>query len=355
MRVVRSRGALSGFLLLLLGIWGALIPFVGPYFNYAYTPNSAWTWTAGRLWLEVLPGIATAVAGVLIMTTANRSVGIFAGWLASLSGAWFILGPILGRLWNGAEGAAGTPVGGTARQVWEQIGFFAGLGTAILFLGALALGRFTVTSLRDLRAADKLRPVEREREREPVEASAAPVAAAGPATTFRENRVEQERVVAEPVGARAGASEAGTHAAGTHAADVRATDTRAIDTRSTDTRAAETRSVDTPRPVDEGTRPVETVGSNAVRNDTVRNDTVRNDTVRNDTVRNDALGNDAVPGRGASSEGVRGENVTGEDVGGGGTRSGGLMGRMRERMQGDRTAGGAGATRNDALDDQQRS
>ena len=30
----RSRGAFSGFLLILLGLWGALIPFVGPYFHY---------------------------------------------------------------------------------------------------------------------------------------------------------------------------------------------------------------------------------------------------------------------------------------------------------------------------------
>ena len=29
----RSRGAASGFLLVLLGAWGALIPFVGPYFH----------------------------------------------------------------------------------------------------------------------------------------------------------------------------------------------------------------------------------------------------------------------------------------------------------------------------------
>ena len=29
MRMPRSRGAASGFLLVLLGIWGALIPFVG--------------------------------------------------------------------------------------------------------------------------------------------------------------------------------------------------------------------------------------------------------------------------------------------------------------------------------------
>ena len=39
----RSRGAFSGFLLILLGLWGALIPFVGPYFDFAYTPDKAWT------------------------------------------------------------------------------------------------------------------------------------------------------------------------------------------------------------------------------------------------------------------------------------------------------------------------
>ena len=39
---------LTGFALVLLGAWGALIPFVGPYFNYAYTPNGTWIWTASR-------------------------------------------------------------------------------------------------------------------------------------------------------------------------------------------------------------------------------------------------------------------------------------------------------------------
>jgi hypothetical protein len=102
MRVHRSRGALSGLLLMVLGLWGALIPFIGPYFSYAYTPNTAWTWTSGRLWLEVLPGAAAFVAGFLLMTTAHRAVGVFAGWLGSAAGAWFVLGPIFGRLWNGA-------------------------------------------------------------------------------------------------------------------------------------------------------------------------------------------------------------------------------------------------------------
>ena len=56
LQMPRSRGAASGFLLVLLGIWGALIPFVGPYFDFAFTPDREWTWTTARGWLEVLPG-----------------------------------------------------------------------------------------------------------------------------------------------------------------------------------------------------------------------------------------------------------------------------------------------------------
>ena len=36
----RSRGAMSGFLLIVLGVWGALIPFVGPFFDFAFTPEA---------------------------------------------------------------------------------------------------------------------------------------------------------------------------------------------------------------------------------------------------------------------------------------------------------------------------
>jgi len=155
MRVARSRGALSGLLVLLLGLWGALIPFVGPLFDFAFTPSTSWTWTSGRFWLEVLPGVAAVVGGLMLMVTANRAVGVFAGYLASAAGAWFVVGPVLGRLWGGPEGAAGSPVGSTARQVWEQISFFSGLGVVILFFAAQALGRFTVRSVRDVRASEK--------------------------------------------------------------------------------------------------------------------------------------------------------------------------------------------------------
>ena len=42
-RVPRSRGAASGLLLLLLGAWGFLIPLVGPYVDFGYSPTARFT------------------------------------------------------------------------------------------------------------------------------------------------------------------------------------------------------------------------------------------------------------------------------------------------------------------------
>lgn len=156
MRVPRTRGALSGLLLIALGAWGALIPFIGPYFNYAYTPDTAWSWTMGRFWLEVLPGAVTVLGGLILLSTANRANAALGGWLASAAGAWFIVGPFVSRLWAaGPEGDAGSPVGATNHQVLVQIGFFYGLGAVILFLAAHAAGRVTVRSVRDLELAER--------------------------------------------------------------------------------------------------------------------------------------------------------------------------------------------------------
>jgi hypothetical protein len=190
MRVNRSRGLLSGLLLMLLGAWGALIPFIGPYFHYAYTPDSAWAWTQGRRWMEVLPGAAAVLGGLLLATTANRAVGVFAGWLASAAGAWFVVGPVLARLWNGPEGSVGSPVGGTTRGVWEQIGFFTGLGAVILFLAAQALGRFTVRSVRDGHLVE-----ERTRTVEPATRTTTPVATSTPVATTRQTEFAGNRAV----------------------------------------------------------------------------------------------------------------------------------------------------------------
>jgi hypothetical protein len=160
LRVRRSRGALSGVLLVLLGLWGAVIPFIGPYFHYAYTPDKAWDYTSGRLWLEVLPGAAVLLGGIFVLASRHRLLGVLATWLAAAGGAWFTVGGLVAAHWTSLP-SAGTPVGGPARMVVEQIGFFTGLGVVIAFLAGLAMGRFTVVSARDAAAAEPVMPGER--------------------------------------------------------------------------------------------------------------------------------------------------------------------------------------------------
>lgn len=142
MRMRRSRGVASGFLLVLLGLWGGLIPFIGPYFNYAYTPDTAWTYTTGRLWLEILPGAAVFLAGILLIISAARHIALFGALLGAAAGAWFVLGTVLSPLWNHGLPLGGVPTGTTTTmRVLEQIGFFTGLGVVVLFIAAVALGR----------------------------------------------------------------------------------------------------------------------------------------------------------------------------------------------------------------------
>jgi hypothetical protein len=138
----RSRGAFSGFLLILLGLWGALIPLVGPYFNYAYTPDKAWTYNTGRLWLELLPGAAVFLGGVLLMVAKGRHTALFGALLAAAAGAWFALGTVLSPLWNHHIPMGGSPAGTSVyMRIMEQLGFFTALGVVIVFVAAAALGR----------------------------------------------------------------------------------------------------------------------------------------------------------------------------------------------------------------------
>lgn len=177
MRMRRSRGAASGFLLVLLGIWGALIPFVGPYFDFAFTPDQSWVWTSARGWLEVLPGAVTALGGLLLLASGNRATALFGGWLAVLAGAWFVVGRALaGPL---GIGDTGMPIAVTdAKRITLELAYFSGLGALIVFLGAVAVGRLSVRSVRDVEYVQ--RPVASAVSAEPeAVADAAPTEAVG--------------------------------------------------------------------------------------------------------------------------------------------------------------------------------
>jgi hypothetical protein len=75
-------------------------------------------------------------------------------WLGVLSGAWFTMSLVLHPLWAGTNWlTAGSPVGSTTMRVAEQAGFFTGLGLAIMFVAATALGRLSVIARRDVALA----------------------------------------------------------------------------------------------------------------------------------------------------------------------------------------------------------
>jgi hypothetical protein len=148
----RSRGAVSGLLLIILGVWGALIPFIGPYFHFAYTPDQVWAWSTARAWLEVFPGVTTAIGGFLLLVSGNRATAMFGAWLAVIAGAWFVVGRTLASVLR--LGDIGHPIAVTdAKRAVIEISYFSGLGALIVFLGGAVLARVSVRTARDLQYA----------------------------------------------------------------------------------------------------------------------------------------------------------------------------------------------------------
>jgi hypothetical protein len=209
LQIRRSRGAFSGFLLMLLGLWGALIPFIGPYFDFAYTPDKAWTYNTGRLWLELLPGAAVFLGGFFLMAARGRHTALFGALLAAAAGAWFTLGTVLSPLWNNHVAMGGSPAASTQyMRIMEQLGFFTALGVVIVFVAGAALGRIAsvASGIRPVDEVDEVPdttvPVERVPAGRTVPADTVPVerVPAGAAPLPARTRMEPvaTRTEAEP-------------------------------------------------------------------------------------------------------------------------------------------------------------
>ena len=160
MRIPRSRGAASGLLVVVLGLWGALVPFVGPAFDFAYNPDVGSAWSAARGWLEVLPGAVAVVGGFLLLTSRNRATAMLGGWLSVVAGAWFVIGRVMATTLT--IGEIGGPVAETdTKAAWLELTYFYGLGALIVFLGAMGLGRLSVRSVRDVGYAQRMATADR--------------------------------------------------------------------------------------------------------------------------------------------------------------------------------------------------
>jgi MFS family permease len=158
---------MSGLMVVLLGAWAGLIPFVGPYFDFGFAPDETWHYTSSRFWLSILPGAVAVLGGVMMILASRRHSGTLGGWLAVAAGAWLIVGPSLSLLWQD-EAGIGDPLGGTDRQAFEWVACFYGVGALIVALAAFATGRF----LSRPHVAEAAEPVAAERREEPTAAPA---------------------------------------------------------------------------------------------------------------------------------------------------------------------------------------
>jgi hypothetical protein len=186
----RTRGALIGLLLIILGVWGALIPFIGPNINWAYTTDPAWAWTAAKGWLEVFPGAVTAVGGLVLLVARSRVSAMFGGWLAVLAGAWFVVGRTFASTLQ--IGDVGQPAASTdLKRALLEVTYFTGLGALIVLLGGAALARVAVRHARDVVVTEPA----------PM---AAPVAGADPAMYDESRRTDQLAAQPDPRGRTGG-------------------------------------------------------------------------------------------------------------------------------------------------------
>jgi hypothetical protein len=136
LRSVTTR--IAGLIILIAGIWGGLIPFVGPYFHFALGPDQAWRWTSGRLYLDILPAAAAVLGGLLLLTAGPWLSGRFGALLALAGGIWFAVGPDVSRLWH-SGGAQGIAHGRGSVRVLEYLTYHSGIGVLITALAAYAL------------------------------------------------------------------------------------------------------------------------------------------------------------------------------------------------------------------------
>lgn len=142
---------------LVIGIWGGIVPFVGPTFGfYMGGKVAAWTWSESHFTLHVVPAIATVLGAGAMLLGRRPLVQGLGGLLAMLGGVWFVLGPSLHPLWAGSTASSGMAHGGMMHGAsamagsshmgaWQAVGYHYGTGAAIAVLSAVALGLLLAT------------------------------------------------------------------------------------------------------------------------------------------------------------------------------------------------------------------
>jgi hypothetical protein len=92
--------ALIGVVAIVVGAWGAVAGYIGPYFGFKPVATDTWDGNLPNGLLHLLPGAVAVAAGLLLlaMGPARRTIRGGAFMLPVLlllaSGAWFVIGPL---------------------------------------------------------------------------------------------------------------------------------------------------------------------------------------------------------------------------------------------------------------------
>jgi hypothetical protein len=134
--------AFTGLLAVLVGAWGAVAGYIGPYFGWHPVAQNAWTasWQNGLL--HLIPGAAAVAAGLMLMFMgpARRSVRgksfVVPAVMLLASGAWFVIGPVA---WPTFETGPAFLAAGPMRHLLDVAASSFAVGLVLVMLGGMAL------------------------------------------------------------------------------------------------------------------------------------------------------------------------------------------------------------------------
>lgn len=138
--VTSDRARRTGLIIIILGFVGALVPYVGPTFDFGMGDTPAWTWTQGRATLHLAPGIAAMVGGLMLMRGHAREGQRWGAILAAAGGTWFIIAPTLQPLWTAPSMGMGGMGDSALSGAVISLVYHYGTGVVIALLAAYALG-----------------------------------------------------------------------------------------------------------------------------------------------------------------------------------------------------------------------
>ena len=140
-----GRLAVAGVCALAVGVWGAIVPFVGPAIRFNADGTPSWFWNLPHALLWLAPGAAAVVAAAAVLgfvPLTRRGRGrvstAFAGFIMAVAGAWFVIGPLA---WPVMKASAGVFVpAGPLRELDYQLVYSLGPGVLLLLFGGMVIG-----------------------------------------------------------------------------------------------------------------------------------------------------------------------------------------------------------------------